>query len=269
MDFDFALSRELRWYVGLVATGLGLSGDGSYTDTEPPASAYLALDGRLPAFPERDLALLWDERLGWSAAVETHSGEDLIVLAYLGHDAVPAPEAVAAFVAELIRDHRPGDPRPVHLRTADHHDLWTRLRAANRGQAPRVPLCEASTLQAPEEQLNARSTEHHGLVVTAVSGEIDKATVGLLRAELTTQLAKRPHLLAVDLDGVTFLGAAGISLLIDISARARRDHTRLAVVARRRNVVNPILVTRADLVLSVHPTLDAAVTSAPALQRGA
>lgn len=36
---------------------------------EPPANAYVALDERLPGFPDHDVALLWDERSGWSAAI--------------------------------------------------------------------------------------------------------------------------------------------------------------------------------------------------------
>ncbi|MGV9301451.1 DUF6292 family protein, partial [Amycolatopsis sp. NPDC003676] len=31
--------------------------------------AYVALDGHLPAYPGRDVALLWDEIHGWAAAV--------------------------------------------------------------------------------------------------------------------------------------------------------------------------------------------------------
>lgn len=104
LDFDDTLVRGLRGYVRLVTEQLGLTGECSYVHTERPASAYLALDGRLPGFPDRDVALLWDERDGWSAAVETHSGEDLIVQARFDADALPSPRAVAAWVRALFRD---------------------------------------------------------------------------------------------------------------------------------------------------------------------
>jgi len=52
-------------------------------------------------FPGREVALLWEETCGWALAVETRSGEDLIVLGYLGEHAVPAPDAVADFAATL------------------------------------------------------------------------------------------------------------------------------------------------------------------------
>jgi hypothetical protein len=77
--------------------------------------------------PDRDLALLWDERHGWSAAMETHSGEDLIVLAYLnGEDVLPEPCEVARFLAALrANDHSVGRPDPPRLRAAGHHDALT------------------------------------------------------------------------------------------------------------------------------------------------
>lgn len=73
-----------------------------------PATGYLALEARLPGFPDRDLALIWEDTRGWAAAIETHCGEDLIVVAYLGIDPVPAPHQVAQFVDELLADKQPG-----------------------------------------------------------------------------------------------------------------------------------------------------------------
>src|ERR1700743_3781772 len=87
----------LRDYVALVAAALGVGLESCAIEPYPPASAYIALDARLARFPHRDLALLWDERHGWSAGVETHSGEDLIVVAYRSGDLLPPPAAVRTF----------------------------------------------------------------------------------------------------------------------------------------------------------------------------
>jgi hypothetical protein len=103
LDFDDALMRGLRGYVRRVTEELGLSGECSYVQAERPAVAYLALDGRLPGFPDRDVALLWEEDGGWSAAVETHSGEDVIVQAHFGPDVLPSPAAVARWARGLFR----------------------------------------------------------------------------------------------------------------------------------------------------------------------
>lgn len=99
LDFNGAAERGLRQYVGLVTRALGLAAHGTYFSLEPPANAYVALDGRLATHPSRDVALLWDEQHGWSVAVETHGGADLLVLTYLSDDVVPEP----AVVADLVR----------------------------------------------------------------------------------------------------------------------------------------------------------------------
>ncbi|WP_103354256.1 DUF6292 family protein [Amycolatopsis sp. CA-128772] len=114
----------LLGYLRDVTAELGIGLESCAVDHDRPISAYVALDPRLPHYPGRDLALLWDEVHGWAAAVETHSGEDLIVLRYLGGPTVaPPPRRVARFVAALYEDdHTVGRPDPVPLRTADDAD---------------------------------------------------------------------------------------------------------------------------------------------------
>ncbi|SDY14660.1 hypothetical protein SAMN05421504_104661 [Amycolatopsis xylanica] len=117
---DPVVSLGLREYLSAVAARLGVGLESCTIDCDLPRSAYLALDWRLDRFPGRDLALLWDERHGWAAAIETHSGEDLIVLSYLGGESVvPAPDEVARFVAALrADDHTAGRPDPPAIREA-------------------------------------------------------------------------------------------------------------------------------------------------------
>ncbi|WP_410599668.1 DUF6292 family protein [Amycolatopsis sp. lyj-90] len=59
---------------------LGMHGDAFYAQLEPTAGAYIALDRRLPDHPDQDVALVWDERYGWSLALETNSSEDPVRL---------------------------------------------------------------------------------------------------------------------------------------------------------------------------------------------
>jgi hypothetical protein len=109
LDFDDSVVRGLQRYVHLVSQALGIQGECWYVQADGPASAYIALDGRLPRFPDRDVALLWDENQGWSAAIETHSGEELLVVARFGEDLLPPPETVAAWVRDLFDPHREAD----------------------------------------------------------------------------------------------------------------------------------------------------------------
>ncbi|MDX8029167.1 DUF6292 family protein [Lentzea sp. BCCO 10_0856] len=101
IDFDDSVARGVRRYVGDVVAGLGLRGDSSFVEVEPHAGAYVALDGRLPDFPDHDVALVWDERSGWSAAVEDRFGE-LVEVARLGGDPHAAPAAVVSWVQGLL-----------------------------------------------------------------------------------------------------------------------------------------------------------------------
>ncbi|MBW4716751.1 DUF6292 family protein [Saccharothrix obliqua] len=106
LDFDDVAARSLREYVRRVTAALGLNGESSYVDTGSPLSAYLALDGHLPERPGRDVALLWDELHGWSAAVETDGGTDLVPHARLEGDIQPPPHVVAAWARSVLGAER-------------------------------------------------------------------------------------------------------------------------------------------------------------------
>jgi hypothetical protein len=134
VDTRDEFARGLRGYIAKVTSELGVGLESCAIDAAPPASAYVALDVRAARFPDRELALLWDERHGWSAAVETYSGEDLVVLTYRGGDLVPGPADVAAFVAAVLAgDQSVGQPDPpppvsdpdaVALRLRDYETLF-------------------------------------------------------------------------------------------------------------------------------------------------
>ena len=101
IDFDDSAARHARTYVSQIVTGLGLRGDSSFVETEPRVGAYVALDGRLPDFPDHYVALVWSELTGWSAAVEDRLGE-LVEVARMGGDPRPAPAAVVSWVDGLL-----------------------------------------------------------------------------------------------------------------------------------------------------------------------
>lgn len=96
-------AADLRRYAAEVTAELGIGLESCAIDPAPPASVYIALDTTLPDHADRDLALLWDERTGWSVAIETHSGEDLIVIAQHKGNHVPDARQVAKFVAGLAK----------------------------------------------------------------------------------------------------------------------------------------------------------------------
>lgn len=106
-------------YVERIAAGLGVEQAATYCEVADVAVAYVALADRLDRYPGRDTALVWDERQGWALAVETHSGEDLLVLAYLGRQLLPAPEAVVAEAKAVIAECPDQPAAPPHYTVGD------------------------------------------------------------------------------------------------------------------------------------------------------
>jgi len=78
--------------------------------------------------------------------------------------------------------------------------------------------------------------------VTAV-GEVDSSSAPLLRAELESALDGGPRELVVDLDGVTFLDSAGLSVLAAAHRTASSRAVRLRVLASGRAVIRPLQIT--------------------------
>ncbi|KOX24805.1 hypothetical protein ADK67_17800 [Saccharothrix sp. NRRL B-16348] len=112
MDWEFdddSAARALLAYVSKVTRALGLSGECSCVQSDGSRlGAYLALDGHLPGFADRDVALLWEEGRGWAVAVEADSAEPPFVLARLRGPVLPEPAAVARWVEglDLVDDDR-------------------------------------------------------------------------------------------------------------------------------------------------------------------
>ncbi|HWC78574.1 MAG TPA: DUF6292 family protein [Pseudonocardiaceae bacterium] len=128
VDADTVFDRGLRGYVAAAGALLGVGLESCTIDAGAPASVYLALDGQLSAFPDRDVALLWDERQGWSLAIETYSGEDLIVLTYLGDELLPSPEQVARFARSVVAgEHILGEPTPPEHAAVARTELASRV----------------------------------------------------------------------------------------------------------------------------------------------
>ena len=94
--------RGLQRYVQLVAAVLGADLNGSWYEWSSEATAYLPVPQRMSGNVEQRLALVWDEKSGWSAGVDTD--DDFLVLASYSEDIVPAPRVVATFVRSVVDD---------------------------------------------------------------------------------------------------------------------------------------------------------------------
>jgi anti-anti-sigma factor len=98
-------------------------------------------------------------------------------------------------------------------------------------------------------------------VVVSVRGELDLATVPVLRDRLDTvgEVSDSPSPLVVDLSAVTFIGSAGLALLVDLHNKCTDRGTPMALVATGSVVPRAIQVTALDQVFAMHDSVEDAI----------
>jgi anti-sigma B factor antagonist len=93
----------------------------------------------------------------------------------------------------------------------------------------------------PADILGLQVAEHGPDVrVVTVTGEVDTLTAPKLASFLNEQLSAA-RVVVVDLDGVKFLGSAGLSALFEANELASREQRALRLVCHSR-IVNRVLV---------------------------
>jgi anti-anti-sigma factor len=99
-----------------------------------------------------------------------------------------------------------------------------------------------------------RIVENHSVVVHAF-GEVDILTAPRLstQLDLAEAIVVPPSPVVADLSGVTFLGSAGLSVLMAHHRRCAELGSRLEVVPGGRAVARPLAVTGLDKVLTIVP----------------
>jgi anti-sigma B factor antagonist len=105
-----------------------------------------------------------------------------------------------------------------------------------------------------------RETDHDGVPVLSLSGEVDLATVPRLRDRLVQAAADHPGVtLIVDLDGVSLLDSAGLGVLVGGLRRMRSAGGDLALVCSSPTIAEIVTVTGLDRVFTIHARLVDAV----------
>ena len=100
-------------------------------------------------------------------------------------------------------------------------------------------------------------------LLCAVSGEVDFSTAPHLRARLLEEIGSAGPDLVVDLCEVSFLGAAGLNVLVEARASAEASGVGLYVVARTRPVLRPLTLTGLDSEFAVFPHVDGVPVRGP------
>ncbi len=96
------------------------------------------------------------------------------------------------------------------------------------------------------------------VIVLAVSGELDVASAPMLRTHVGFALGRRPAHLILDLAGLRFCDAAGLSVFAMARNAAIRDGASLALAAVPRPVTRLLRMTGMNRVLDVYPSVAAA-----------
>jgi anti-sigma B factor antagonist len=96
-----------------------------------------------------------------------------------------------------------------------------------------------------------------GIRLVVLGGELDVLTAPLLLAALQRPENIGATHLVISLVEVDFLGAAGISALVDVARRRHRRHTHLIAPPTNPGVAWIIELTGATEVLTTHPDLEA------------
>ena len=203
--------------------------------------------------------------------------------AFAGDDetvaAVFATRAAVALYRAAERDHvQAMAKRDLAARSTDvpppHHDLASQRvprlvrRMAHQHGHLDPPVDPGRTAEQPRRRDAVMTTEvANGLrvirstiadaVVVRAFGEVDMLTAPSLAEALRAGCVATtpPGPLVIDLTGIQFFAAAGLTVLVAAQLLCRERQVTLRVVANHRSVLLPLRVTGVDALLDVTPTL--------------
>jgi anti-sigma B factor antagonist len=98
-----------------------------------------------------------------------------------------------------------------------------------------------------------------GLVVVAIAGALDMATMPRLRDRLVRVISEHPgETVVLDLDGLSVIDDAGLGVLVGALRRARVHGGDVALVCTGAELLELFALTRLDRAFAIHPDLTAA-----------
>lgn len=100
-------------------------------------------------------------------------------------------------------------------------------------------------------------TERAGVVVLAVSGEVDLSSAPQLGETISAAMEDRPAVLVVDLTEVEVLTSAGVAVLY--GGHNRAGDTDFRIVASRAPVLRPLQILGLTDIMAVYPATDQAL----------
>lgn len=98
-----------------------------------------------------------------------------------------------------------------------------------------------------------------GVSVIRAVGEVDQLTAPELGEALTGAFQGSAAAVLLDLMGITFMGSAGLAVLVEAAGQAQKVSRQLMLIADSPPVLRPLSLTGLDTVLTVHATEQAAL----------
>ena len=103
-------------------------------------------------------------------------------------------------------------------------------------------------------------TEHDGVAVLAVQGEVDVYTAPRLREKLVELVTQGKHRIVVDLEAVEFLDSTGLGVLVGGLKRVRSHDGDLSLVCTQHRILKVFEITGLTKVFAIYDTVDAALS---------
>lgn len=101
------------------------------------------------------------------------------------------------------------------------------------------------------ELLSTASENHHGWSIVVARGQVDVATTPRLQQVLAEAQVEEGARVAVDVDGVEFVDAIGVGVLVAAHVRARLAGGSFALIRPTERLAKLLAVTGLDQVLTL------------------
>jgi anti-sigma B factor antagonist len=120
-----------------------------------------------------------------------------------------------------------------------------------------VPVTDARST------LHVDKTDHAfpGVVVLAVSGELDLATISILKETVGGRLQVGGDRVVLDLSELSFCDSTGLGSFVGLHRQAQTVGVSFALAAPRKRVSDLLQISGINQVVAVHPTVAEAVAA--------
>jgi len=112
-----------------------------------------------------------------------------------------------------------------------------------------------------EPRLRVASATTGDAVVITPSGELDQDTADLLQEQLDAALQQEGRRLVIDCTDLLFCDSTGLNVMLAARLRAEAQGRRVHLAGLRPVVARVMEITGAEIVFSVHGTLEEALTA--------